>query len=375
MAIAATELRTAADRLIETSLLGADWTEPLDGFAKAAGAVGATLVRETPTAHRASAPRSVCLLSTPDIAPAVSQYLDGRTPPDPRLARVNPTLAQGFISDFNCFSREEISNDPFYQEFLRPEGLQWHCCVRLIGSGDAPRVYLSLKRAADRKPYAPGEVRVLNQALAQLRAAAASAQGVFQALGRERARLLSGENCAVIELAANGRIVDANAAAAPLLPGGLVSRSGRLIAPQQADQPTLEAALARALGPIRQPGCVVLSGQSDGARLVLRLLPVTGAARDVFCDVSVIVHVNILTPPQAVPDSVVNLLRDALRVTPAEARVCALIGQGVPPRKAARMLGVSEGTLRNYLKSAMGKTGIDRQAGLAAVTTSILAWR
>lgn len=368
---ASSELAAAANGMIEAALLGLDWAQPMDAFAKAAGALGLTLVRETPTGPRPGPAHSACLVATQGVAAPVSRYLGGRAPPDPRLARVSPTLAQGFVTDFDCFRAEEIAKDPFYQEFLRPEGLQWHACARLAGSAREPQLYLSLKREADRGPYGAGEVKEMNRVLPHLRAAASMAQAVFRAEARGRGRTLLERGMAAIELDDCGRIVNASNAAEPILRCGLASRASRLVAPQEAEQAKLDAAIVRSLAPTRLPGCAVLSGRCENTRLILRTLPVTGAARDVFCGISVVVHVTVLAPPTAVADDRVQLLRDVLGLTMAEARVVFLVGQGVSVERSARMLGLSIGTLRNYLKAAMAKIGVGRQVELAVLLTNL----
>lgn len=365
-------LRTAANGLVEAALLGAAWEEPMMAFATAAGADGSTLVRDGPPGRGRNGARSTSLLTTRSIASAVSRYLDGQAPPDPRLARVSPGLTQGFVTDLDCFTATEIASSPFYQEFLRSEGLQWHGCCRLAGTDAAPQIYLSLKRAADRSHYERRDIRALNGVVPILRAAAKAAEAVFEAESRERGRLLSEGDRAVIELDESARILRANGAADRVLCRGLAQRGARLAAPQAEEQPRLDATLARVLGPERECGIAVLSAGSENARLLLRILPVTGAARDVFLGISAIVIVTRLCDPGAPSDLLVNHMRRTFGLTPAEARVSFLIGQGVSLARTARRLGLSEGTARNYLKAALAKTGTGRQAELAVLLTRLL---
>jgi DNA-binding CsgD family transcriptional regulator len=44
---------------------------------------------------------------------------------------------------------------------------------------------------------------------------------------------------------------------------------------------------------------------------------------------------------------------------------------GLPPKLAARLLVIGEGTARNHLKAAMSKAGVHRQAELAGLTGSL----
>jgi DNA-binding CsgD family transcriptional regulator len=60
-----------------------------------------------------------------------------------------------------------------------------------------------------------------------------------------------------------------------------------------------------------------------------------------------------------------SLLQSLFALTPAEARVAALVGSGLSPREAAKELSISEGNLRTTLKHVFAKVGISRQSELA----------
>ena len=60
-----------------------------------------------------------------------------------------------------------------------------------------------------------------------------------------------------------------------------------------------------------------------------------------------------------------------LGLTPAEARLAALVGTGQPPRTAAVSLGITEGTARTTLKAVFSKLGLSRQAELARLVSRL----
>ena len=73
-----------------------------------------------------------------------------------------------------------------------------------------------------------------------------------------------------------------------------------------------------------------------------------------------------LTPPPlepAGPRDPLDVLR-SMGLTPAEARLAALIGKGLTARSAAQELRISENTARSTLKQVYGKLGIRKQAEL-----------
>lgn len=74
------------------------------------------------------------------------------------------------------------------------------------------------------------------------------------------------------------------------------------------------------------------------------------------------------------PDHKVEVDQETLRqlfaLTPAEARLAALIAQGEPLAGAARATGVTVGTARTHLKRIFAKTGTERQAQLVSLLLS-----
>lgn len=370
MARAATALDETADGLLEAALLGVDWAEPMEAFAAAAGADGATLVRHDPTDRAAPALRSGCLLATRGIAGIAGRYLRGEAPPDPRLARVSPRLTEGFLADHDRFRPVEIALDPFYQEFLRPEGFHWHGCARLTGGEGTPQIYLSLKRALDRGHYSRSDIAALDRTLPKLRLAASLAEAVFAAEAGARGRALAERGEALFEIDSQGRARPANAAAEG--PGALRLRSGRLETDQPSDQSALDAALLHALAPAARPACAVLASTMEDARIIVRTIPASGPSREIFRGVAAFALVRILAPPAAPAEDLVLDLREAFDLTTAEARVGAMVGLGLAPAEASRRLGVAPGTARNYLKAVFAKTGTGRQAELAALVAAMV---
>lgn len=371
MRLSARSLGNAADGLLAVALLGGELTGPLAAYADAAGADGATLVRHDPTDRAAPARRSGCLIATAPIAPIVERYLRGEAPPDPRLIRVSPGLGEGFIGDHDRFTPEEIARDPFYQEFLRPEGLRWHGCARLAGAARAPQVYLSLKRRTDRGHYAPEDLGALGRTLPKLRAAAAVAAAISGAAMRGYADAVADRGVALFELDRQGRVLRAGAAAQALPPSALRVRGRRLETTLREEQARLDVAVGQAAGPARRPGLAMLSTGSDGVRVLARTLPVVGVAQEVLCGVAAVVLVSVLARPSAPPPDLVRTLRAGFALTAAEARVATLVGLGDAPEAAARKLSLSPGTARNYLKAAFAKTGTGRQASLAALVAAL----
>jgi DNA-binding CsgD family transcriptional regulator len=95
--------------------------------------------------------------------------------------------------------------------------------------------------------------------------------------------------------------------------------------------------------------------------VVIRVIPVDGAARSPFLNARVVLILNDLDPN---PTPVFDTFSQAFGLTPAETRLAALIATGVPPRQAAEQLGIARETARTQLKSVFAKTGTHRQSEL-----------
>ena len=66
-----------------------------------------------------------------------------------------------------------------------------------------------------------------------------------------------------------------------------------------------------------------------------------------------------------------DLVKGLFALAPAEARVAALIGEGLSPRQVAKRLDLSEGNVRTTLKHVFGKMGVSRQNELAVLLTKL----
>ncbi len=69
--------------------------------------------------------------------------------------------------------------------------------------------------------------------------------------------------------------------------------------------------------------------------------------------------------------SVDDALAAAYGLTPAEARVAAIVGSGLAPRAAAEELGITVGTARFQLKRVYAKLDVEGQRGLVSVVSAL----
>jgi DNA-binding CsgD family transcriptional regulator len=92
----------------------------------------------------------------------------------------------------------------------------------------------------------------------------------------------------------------------------------------------------------------------DGKQLVVvRVVPIHGAGRQPFLGAGALLTLTPIGLREPAPPA---LLAQAFALTPAEARLAAIIAQGATPERAAGVLGISRQTARNQLKAVFAKT-------------------
>jgi DNA-binding CsgD family transcriptional regulator len=365
--VAQDTLRSATDSILEAALLGDPWGAALAQFTDAAGGDGATLVRDEHCTRAIARAHDEFVLATESIAGPVSDYLGGLAPPDPRTNRVHPSVRQGFVTDYDQFTADEIARSPFYEDFLRPRRMRWHACALVDPSPNGGGLYLSLKRFVHQDHYSDAEIALIDQTLPTLRSAAAISRAVLSAESRGAGRVLGQRGEAVFEIDARGRVIRTNEPAVALVGTYVNLVAGRLVPALAQDETRLNTAIAAALERPARTAHTVLGTDVPGQRLVVRVLPVVGAARDIFGTAVGLLVASVWKKPEIPPPTLVRALREAFDLTGAESGVAAMVSLGVAPAEAARILKISQGTARNYLKSAMTKMGIGRQAELAAI--------
>jgi DNA-binding CsgD family transcriptional regulator len=95
--------------------------------------------------------------------------------------------------------------------------------------------------------------------------------------------------------------------------------------------------------------------------IVIRVLPVDGAARTPFLGARVILVLNDLARK---PHHELELLTRTFNLTTAEARLAGLIASGASLAEAAITLGIARETVRNQVKAIFLKTDTHRQSEL-----------
>jgi DNA-binding CsgD family transcriptional regulator len=97
---------------------------------------------------------------------------------------------------------------------------------------------------------------------------------------------------------------------------------------------------------------------------IVNVIPIRGAANDVFTAASCMLTITSVSRPEIVS---AEIIQDLFDLTPAEARVARGIAAGKTVHDLADEAGLAAGTVRQQLKSVFSKTGVSRQADLVGL--------
>lgn len=329
----------------------------LDDISRRCEVAGATLVCGNTT--------SQTLFCSSDMRPMAEAYFRFRADvPDPRESRVLVQLRDGFLTDFDHFTREEIARDPFYQEFLRPIGLGWHAAACLTG-GDQP-ILLSLKREHGRGPFTSEEIAILERLLPAMRSAMRLARRAGEDLLRLQLKTIEQFDCGAILLDNELRVIEHNARLP--LEHGLTIRGGRLRAHSHDATRALHDRLAAALR-ARDDGSlepIVIRHPRKRAPLIVDCCPLNAVSHGLCGRAALLVLVREPDRRHR-PDA--QRLRDCYGLTQREAELASEIAVSRSLEDAAERVGMTTEHARTRLKSIFAKLGVSRQSELLLMLT------
>jgi DNA-binding CsgD family transcriptional regulator len=179
----------------------------------------------------------------------------------------------------------------------------------------------------------------------------------------------NGLSTAMYLVAAEGRLIHANAAGSAILAQGdiLSSVAGRLVTSDAEVQRTLRdvfAAAGQGDAALGIKGIAVPLIGKDGERYVAHVLPLmSGARRRAGIDRAAVAALFVRRAA-LVTSSTSQVIGEAFKLTPTELRVLLAIVEvgGIP--EVATAFGVADTTVRTHVNRLFEKTGVTRQADL-----------
>jgi DNA-binding CsgD family transcriptional regulator/PAS domain-containing protein len=286
-------------------------------------------------------------------------------------------LGREGLTDLDVVSAEEMEHHPFYRMLAR-HGLKYF--VGTYVSPD-PRIIASIavQRAIGKAPYTEQEidllVRLCRHAERSLRLSIKLLDAELSNLGLRES--LSRLGIGVFALDSLGRIVLSNPAADRLVGDGLFVVNRELRFSPSAARSDIERILktilrGEHLDLSAEPRPILIDREATARPLTIYVLPIgTGRAsgQDFLTHARALVLL-IDARTDDPPDPA--LVRDLLGLTLSEARLAALVGNGLRPGQAAVRLGITEETARTALKRVFAKVGVSRQSELAALLTKLV---
>lgn len=352
----------AVNDLYEVAVTPEAWPKALQGFARAADAVGC---RFRPVRL---GPDYVLPRASPDIVDFLQDFVsEGWHRTDPRTIRGGPLVEAGrpVVLEHDITSDEERRRSPFYQTLLKRHDLPWWAAIAFPVDG---RLWcMSIMRADSQGAFTLEDARALAGASAGLQRVVSLAHKLTLSHARSAVEALEQVGCAALVLDRRGRCVVMNALAQPLMGGDLRLTDNRAHAVDRESDRRLQRLIDCAVA-AQAPGCSVPSPifvrRREGRPYMIEALPATGPMRDVFQRIAALLVVTDLNTRPPPPD---GLIREAFGLTPAEARLAATLGEGEDLRRAAELHSIAYETARQHLKAIFAKAEVRRQSELVAL--------
>jgi len=358
MADAFGDFESLTESFVAAAVDPSRWDAAMDVAAKATSSFGAVL-----TPVRGLTP---ALPTSQSMLPTVDAFIrQGWVHRGYERAQAVPALMRRRVAcEFDFTTPEAMARSPFYQELLRPHGLQWFAGVRV---GDGDEVWcLGIQRAATAGPFSQPEL----DCLAVLSGSLAGAAKLARAFGFRQIEAAfdacEAGHSAVAMIDRVGEVIRLNSSAERLLGPDLQIVRRRIVSWSRDATQALDCALHNLIWRRSAAAChppVVLPRQ-NGRPIVAYPSRLAGGACEGFALAqALIVFVDLAgrSPPIA------NDLRRVFGLTAAEARLADRLLNEESLETAAASVGITYKTARNQLQAIYQKTDTHGQGQLAAL--------
>lgn len=279
-----------------------------------------------------------------------------------RSSRMMALNHAGFVTECDLYGPGEIEQDEAIVKYLIPLGFGHGAGTGITMPTGEVAIY-SIERWYKTGAFTRDDCIRLDN----LRPHLARAALLAGRAGLERARAMAstletiGIPGAVVRH--SGKLLATNATFERLMPAVVQDRRDRLrLVDARAD-----GLLATALEKLKTgvpSHCIGSFAVSPGAPyppMIVHLLPVRGAAQDLFLHASAVV---MITPIDRSSVPTAEVLQGLFDLTPAEARIAQGIAGASDVNTLAKSLGISPLTVRTQIKAVLAKTGVRRQIEL-----------
>ncbi len=362
MAIDIKRLQNASMLLSDTIADPARWTDLLDEVATAADAMGAGLLPQTGSKEG---------LATASLQECLETYISEGWAEGDRDThkRARALQMRGEVAIDRDLTDADDPGSPFLQEFMPRFGGKWWAGVGIRSGSNLWS--LTLHRSARQDPFEETERVILRQFSSRLNELGELADIAGRFTLSTVARSFDQIGKAVVAIDETGKVIHANAQAELLLGASVRLTEGRLMFADRKAAADYEKIVNR-LGATREGKTLgadpIIVRRRNASPLMIKILPVDGAARSPFLNARALVLVNEIGRPAR---SDWQILKRALGLTPAEARLAAHLATGESLESVAEAVGITKETARSTVKSIFQKTDTHRQAELVALLASL----
>lgn len=355
---------TLADRLYEAALVPELWTETCERLAIEAGsATAAIFTFDAEGNHR--------YVATPNIADVYEQFARSEL----RFKNIRPQRAMekfpfSFCRDIDFLTPEELEQDVILKEFIQPAGMQWEAGYG-FQEPTGHTIIIALMKARGHDNFSNEDIARLNALKPDLARAAYMSSRLAFTEARSMTETLSMLGLPSAVIGDGGQVILMNDELEALAPRIRTGSGDRLVLEGAGARALLDEAIERYKSqtmPVVQS--LPMVSREELPPLILHLLPIRRAARDIFSRsmaVLAVTQVGQVGPPD------MRVLCGLFDLTPAEAKVARGIAMAQTPEMVAASLNISLETARSHLKRIMQKTGTTRQAELVLLLSGLNA--
>lgn len=355
-------LHKAADSFVDAAFDPAKWPRALQQLATSADAAGVVLL---PIKGRVPG-----VPLSDSIGEMVEFYFrHGWNVRDQRELGIPKMLKSGIMTDQDFTTPDLMRRSPYYQEFLRPCGMQWFAGVGF--EADDEIWCAAIQRTLKQGPFTVEEQMDLLSIGGKLTTAATLARRLGLARIEGLTAAFTALETAIILVDRLGRVVFANTKAEALVREPLRLVNGEIVIANPAEDGDLKLQIARASGgnfaKDADDGRPVIVARQNRCPLVLRVVRLPPNVADGFSRASAII---LLTDPEESPRTPEDFLRGLFGLTRTEASLASWLANGQPVSEYAAGHGLTTGTAQQLTKQVLSKTGTHRQSQLVALINS-----
>ena len=371
------DFQACLDALQAATLDASAWPESSATLDEACGTVGSGLVLGIGEGDELQAQFAGVYWGGERRTDLEDEYLNGYYAEDERIPRFRRLAFNRVVPLVDLYTPEELKSSAVFNDFLcrRAKG-DSGLNVRLAGPEGCSHAAWILGDPVGSTTWEPERLAMVERLAPHVSQymAVRSTLAAAEVLGSSMAHLLESWRIAVLLLDRKGKILEANQRAREALRLGvrISDQGGFLAAGWSADRGVFEERLAAALPGCHGPGTAQSIGfraGSSGSRVVIHISPVRQPSQD-WCGLSVAAFVLIAEPNRRSrirPEQVAALMK----LTPAESRVAAALGEGRTVRDIARATDRQESSVYWHLRQIYGKLGISRQSDLVSLVLAV----